>query len=69
MMFSVEFERSFIFQVVDGIFEWYEVIFGLVGSGENGVKWAFCRSEYRTQNGELGVETSDMPFLAAGCLL
>lgn len=25
------------------------VIFSVVGSGENGVKWAFCRSVYRTR--------------------
>ena len=35
--------------------------------GENGVKWSFCRTHYRTQNWGLGVETSDMPFPATGC--
>ena len=53
MVFLVEFEKSFIFQGVDGVFEWYEVIFSVVGSGENGVKWAFCRSRYRS--GVLGL--------------
>ena len=48
MIFSVEFERMPYFQGVEGIFEWYEVIFGLVRMDENGVKWAFCRSWYRT---------------------
>ena len=49
MVFSVEFERSFIFQGVDGIFCVRMVILGVVGSGENGVKWAFCRTHYRTR--------------------
>ena len=43
---------------------WYEVIFGVVGMGENGVKWAFCRTRYRTQNGGRGVDGTDMPFPA-----
>ena len=64
MVFLVEFERSFIFQGFDGIFEWYEVIFGVVGMGKNSVKWAFCRTHYRTRNGGRGVGTSDMPFPA-----
>ena len=49
MVFSVEFERSFIFQGVDGIFCVRMVIFGVVGSGKNVVKWTFCRTHYRTQ--------------------
>ena len=53
MVFSVEFERMPYFQGFDGIFEWYVVIFGAVKSGENGVKWSFCRSEYRS--GVLGL--------------
>ena len=38
------------------------MIFDYVKSGENGVKWAFCRTRYRTRNGGRGVETTDMPF-------
>ena len=53
MVFLVEFERSFIFQGVDGIFCVRMVIFGVVGSGENGVKWGFCRTHYRS--GVLGL--------------
>ena len=53
------------FQGFDGIFGRIVVIFSLVGSGENGVKWVFCRSEYRTQNGDLGVDRRDMPVFAA----
>ena len=49
MVFLVEFEISFIFQGFDGIFGGILVIFSVVGSGGNGVKWAFCRSEYRTR--------------------
>ena len=37
------------FQGFDGIFEWYVVVFGVVGMGENGVKWSFCRTHYRTR--------------------
>ena len=48
MVFLVEFERSFIFQGFDGVFCGIVVIFGVVGMGENGVKWAFCRSWYRS---------------------
>ena len=36
------------FQGVDGIFCVRMVIFGVVGSGENGVKWGFCRTHYRS---------------------
>ena len=46
MVFSVEFERMPYFQGLDGIFEWYVVIFDGVKSGENGVKWSFCRSDF-----------------------
>ena len=49
MVFSVEFDGMLYFQGLDGIFEWYDVIFGVVGMGENGVKWAFCRTHYRTR--------------------
>ena len=45
------------------------MIFGVVGMGENGVKWAFCRTRYRTQNGGRGVDGTDVPFLASGDLL
>ena len=68
MVFSVEFERSFIFQGVDGILGWIVVIFDDVKSGEMLDFSMFCRSGYRTQNGGRGVGTSDMPFLASGCL-
>ena len=40
------------------------VIFNGVKSGEMLDFRGFCRSGYRTQNGGLGVETSDMPFSA-----
>ena len=64
MCFSVEFDGMLIFQWFEGIFGIRVVIFDGVKSGENGVKWTFCRSGYRTQNGDLGVGTSDMPFPA-----
>ena len=50
------------------------MVFGMVGMGENGVKWAFCRTRYRS--GYLGedarkclfykgfVDGTDVPFLA-----
>ena len=41
------------------------MIFGVVGMGENGVKWAFCRTRYRTQNGGRGVDGRDMPVYLA----
>ena len=53
MVFSVEFERMLIFQGFEGVFGGIVVIFGVVGSGENGVKWSFCRSVYRS--GVLGL--------------
>ena len=79
MVFLVEFERSFIFQGFDGVFCGIVVIFGVVGMGENGVKWAFCRSWYRSGVlwfglGEMSrkcrfykefVETSDVPVYLA----
>ena len=40
------------------------VIFDDVKSGEMLDFSMFCRSGYRTQNGEKRVETSDMPFQA-----
>ena len=49
MVFLGEFERSFIFQGFEGVFGGIVVIFGVVGSGENGVKWSFCRTHYRTR--------------------
>ena len=45
------------------------MIFDGVKNGEMLDFSGLCRSRYRTQNGELGVETSDMPFLASGDLL
>ena len=64
MVFSVEFDRSFIFQGFEGIFGGIVVIFDGVKSGEMLDFSMFCRTHYRTQNWGLGVETSDMPFLA-----
>ena len=49
------------------VLEW--CFFDDVKSGENGVVSGFYRSGYRTQNGEKRVETTDVPFLASGCLL
>ena len=69
MIFSVEFDRSFIFQGFEGIFGGIVVIFDSVESGEMLDFSGFCRSGYRTQNGGRGVGTSDMPFMASGCLL
>ena len=40
------------------------VIFDGVKSGEMLDFSGFCRSVYRSENGGLGVETSDMPFPA-----
>ena len=68
-MFSVEFDRMLYFQWFDGIFGEIVVIFDGMGSGEMLDFSGFCRSVYRTQNGGRGVGTSDMPFLASGCLL
>ena len=69
MVFSVEFDRMLIFQGFDGIFGGIVVIFDGVKNGEMLDFVGFCRSGYRTQNGGRGVGTSDMPFLASGCLL
>ena len=46
------------------IFGGIVVIFNGVKSGEMLDFTGFCRSGYRTQNGDLGVETTDMPFPA-----
>ena len=62
MRFLGEFEEMLYFQGVDGIFGVIVVIFGDVKSGEMLDFSMFCRSGYRTQNGEKRVETSDMPF-------
>ena len=51
MVFLVEFERSFIFQGVEGISGGIVVIFDDVKSGEMLDFSGFCRSGYRTQNG------------------
>ena len=69
MVFSVEFDRMLYFQGVDGILGWIVVIFDGVESDEMLDFSGLCRSRYRTQNGGRGVGTSDMPFLASGCLL
>ena len=52
------------FQGFEGISGGIVVIFDGVKSGEMLDFVGFCRSVHRTQNGDLGVETSDMPFLA-----
>ena len=64
MRFLGEFERRLIFQGFEGIFGGIVVIFNDVKSGEMLDFSEFCRSGYRTQNGEKRVETSDMPFPA-----
>ena len=64
MWFSVEFDGILILQGFEGIFGGIVVIFGVVKSGEMLDFTGFCRSVYRTQNGDLGVETTDMPFPA-----
>ena len=48
MVFSVEFDRSFIFQGFEGVFGEIVVIFGVVGSGEMLDFSMFCRSSYRS---------------------
>ena len=61
--------KVFIFKGLMGIFGGIVVIFDGVKNGEILDFSGFCRSGYRTQNGGRGVGTSDMPFLASGCLL
>ena len=51
MVFSVEFDRSLIFQWFERIFGVRVVIFCDVKSGEMLDFAGFCRSGYRTQNG------------------
>ena len=63
-MFSVEFDLSLIFQWFEGILEGYFDDFSVIRMGKNGVKWAFCRTHYRTRKWGLDVKTSDMPFPA-----
>ena len=48
MVFSVEFDRSFIFQGFEGIFGGIVVIFDDVKSGEMLGFSGFCRSGYRS---------------------
>ena len=48
MIFSVEFDRSFIFQGFEGIFGWIVVIFDGVKSGEMLGFIGFDRSRYRS---------------------
>ena len=57
------------FQGFEGIFCGILMIFYDVKSGEMLDFSGFARSGYRTQNGGRGVGTTDMPFLASGCLL
>ena len=68
MVFSVKFDRMLIFQGFEGIFGGIVVIFDGVKNGEMLDFSGLCRSGYRTQNGGQGMKTSDMPFLASGCL-
>ena len=56
------------FQGFEGVFGGIVVIFDGVKSGEMLDFSMFCRSGYRTRNGDLGVDRRDMPFLASGCL-
>ena len=49
MVFSVEFDESLYFQGFDGILEGYFDDFSVMRMGKNGVKWAFCRTHYRTR--------------------
>ena len=69
MRFLVEFEEMLYFQGFEGIFCGILMIFYDVKSSEMLDFSGFARSGYRTQNGGLGVETTDMPFPASGCLL
>ena len=63
MRFLGEFEEMLYFQGVDGIFGVIVVIFGDVKSGEMLDFSMFCRSGYRTQNGNRRVDRRDMPGL------
>ena len=49
MEFLVEFDLSLIFQWLEGILEGYFDDFSVIRMGKNGVKWAFCRTHYRTR--------------------
>ena len=53
------------FQGFEGIFGGIVVIFDDVKSGEILDFSMFCRSGYRTQNGEKRVDRRDMPVFAA----
>ena len=55
------------FQGFEGISGGIVVIFDGVKSGEMLDFVGFCRSVHRTQNGDLGVETTDMPGMVSGC--
>ena len=57
------------FQGFEGIFCGILMIFYDVKSSEMLDFSGFARSGYRTQNWCRGVGTTDMPFLASGCLL
>ena len=52
----------FYFQWFEGVLEGYFDNFINVKSGKNVDFSMFCRTHYRTQNGGLGVETTDIPF-------
>ena len=49
MVFLVEFDKVLYFRCFEGILGGMLMIFGVVGMGENGVKWSFCRTHYRTR--------------------
>ena len=59
-----EFEERLILLGFEGILKVFLMIFSDAEIAKNIDFSRFCRSEYRTQNGGLGVETSDMPFPA-----
>ena len=64
MVFSVEFDGMLYFQGVEVISGGIVVIFDGVKSGEMLDFSGFCRSGYRSENGGLGVEITDMSFPA-----
>ena len=45
----IKFDRILIFQGFERILEGYFDDFSVMRMGKNGVKWAFCRTHYRTR--------------------
>ena len=45
----IKFDRIIIFQGFERILEGYFDDFSVMRMGKNGVKWAFCRTHYRTR--------------------